>query len=316
MKRACATLFASVIAASAAAQGEAPANPSPSTAIAGLGQIIGSDDTDHFHAWLMRAGALINHVSYLDYRGVAVQDTHYSQSGWSRDAPGIVGLWRDQRRDTLAGINAEAGIVQIAGHTRPVGDATWSLRPAPGTGIELIGAGGLVETRPALDRGIGYTFWAVGAEQALIERVTVIGLVGAQPFTDGNDRVHFRARLIWDAFPDYGINAQVRWRQYESRKSDVAGAYFNPDRYSQWLAGIGFRQRHGQWVWSGTFAAGEQNIAGSGTQPSYLAEVRAETSLSHDVHLVLNVLYSRAAAFSASPNYWYGLVGASVIIPF
>jgi len=291
------------------------ANAAPAQTSAALGQAAFSDDTDGFHAWLVRGGALFEHASYLDYKGVAVQTTHYSQSGWSRDAPGIVGLWRDQRRDTLAGVNAEAGIVQVAGHTRPVGDATWSLRPATGTGVELIAAGGLVETRPALDRGIAYTLWGVGAEQGLGDRFTAVGLVAAQPFTDGNDRIHVRGRLIWDALPEYGITAQLRWRQYESRKSDVGGAYFNPDRYSQWLAGIGIRQRHVGWVWSGTFAAGEQDIKGTGTQPSYLAEIRGEGSLTGDTHLAFNFLYSRAAAFSESASYWYGLIGVTLIVP-
>ena len=46
-------------------------------------------------------------------------------------------------------------------------------------------------------------------------------LVGYQPFTDGNDRLHWRARLIWQAVPAYGVNVQLRWRQYESRQQDV-----------------------------------------------------------------------------------------------
>jgi len=292
------------------------ANTAPAQTHAALGQALATDDTDGFHSWLIRGGALFEHASYLDYKGVAVQTTHYSQSGWSRDAPGIVGLWRDQRRDTLAGVNAEGGVVQVAGHTRPIGDATWSLRPAPGTGVELIAAGGLVETRTALDRGIAYTLWGASVEQALSDRFTAIGFVGAQPFTDGNDRIHLRARLVWDALPEYGVTAQLRWRQYESRKSDVGGAYFNPDRYRQWLAGVGIRQRHYGWVWSGSFFGGEQDIKGTGTQPSYLAEIRGEGSLAGDIHLALNFLYSRAAAFSQSPNYWYGLIGATLIVPF
>lgn len=283
---------------------------------AALGHVLVTDDSDGFRSWLMRGGALLEQTSYLDYKGVAVQTTHYSQSGWSRNAPGIVVLWRDQHRDTLAGVNAEAGVVQVAGHTRPIGDATWSLRPAPGTGVELIAAGGLVETPTALDRGIGYTLWGASAEQALGDRLTAIGLIAAQPFTDGNNRTHFRARLIWDALPEYGITAQLRWRQYESRKSDVGGAYFNPDRYSQWLAGVGIRQRHAGWVWSGTLAGGEQDIQGTGTQPSYLAEIRGEGSVAGDIHLALNFLYSSAAAFSQSPSYWYGVIGATLIVPF
>lgn len=41
----------------------------------------------------------------------------------------------------------------------------------------------------------------------------MIGLVGYQPFTDGNDRVHFRARAIWDALPDHGVNLPAQYNQ-------------------------------------------------------------------------------------------------------
>jgi hypothetical protein len=284
--------------------------------VAGIAQVLGSDDADRFHIWGLRAGALIDYESPYKYYGVAAQETFYSQHGWSDNVTGVVGIWRDQQPDTLAGINVEAGAVQVAGHTRPIGDATWSIRPSAETGFEFIGAGGLVDTQAGITQGVGYTFWAASVEQQLVPRLDAIALVGYQPFTDGNDRVHFRARLIWDALPDDGINLQVRWRQYTSSKSDVGGVYFNPDRYEQWLAGVGFRRRFGGWVWRGTLAGGQQYISGTGTQPSALADLNGEGPLAGNVRLGLNVLYTRAIGFSATPNYWYGLVMATLIVPF
>jgi hypothetical protein len=96
----------------------------------------------------------------------------------------VVGIWRHQQGDTLAGINAEAGVVRVAGHTRPVGDVVWGFRPAEGTGIELLAAAGLVETQSAIEQCIGYTLWGASIEHALTERLTVIALGAYQPFTD------------------------------------------------------------------------------------------------------------------------------------
>ena len=127
---------------------------------AALGNVDVSSDTDGFHATRVRIGGLYPYGSYLDHFGVAVQTTRYSQSDWSRNAGGVVGLWRDQDRLTLAGINAEAGVVQVAGHTRGVGDVTWGLRPETNTGVELIAAGDLVGTQKAIDRAIAYGFIA------------------------------------------------------------------------------------------------------------------------------------------------------------
>ena len=279
---------------------------------------VGETDADHFSAVRLRAGGLFAYESPWKYFGVAAQENFYSQSGWHRNATGVLGLWRDQTRDTLAGINAEAGVVEVAGRIRPIGDVNWSLRPSSSTGVELLGSAGLVETRTAIEQGIGYTFWGASIEQTIAERFTTIALVGYQPFSDGNDRVHFRARLVWDAFPEQGINLQARWRQYRNSATDVDGAYFNPERYQQWLGLVGFRKRVSGWMTMGAFGAGQEYIHNSGTttQPTYLAELRTEGPIAGDARLAFQVMYNRSAAFSNSPDYWWGLVSVTLIMAF
>jgi len=286
--------------------------------LGGLGSLAGETDADRFTAVRARAGGLFDYVSPLKYFGVAAQNTSYGQSGWHRDATGVVGLWRDQAPDTLAGINAELGAVEIGGRTRPVGDIAWGLRPATATGIELLAAAGLVETRPAIDQGIGYSFFGASIEQTLAARLTVIALAAYQPFTDGNDRVHVRARMVWDAWPEQGINMQVRWRQYRSRKIDVGGSYFDPESYQQWLGVVGFRKRMSGWVTSGAIGAGQEFIRNQGTttQPAYLAELRTEGTIAGDVRLALQAVYSRSAGFSDTPDYWYAQLGVTLMVPF
>jgi len=283
--------------------------------LGGLGNIVFEADADHFHTTRVRIGGLFDVGSAFEFLGVAAQTTHYSQSGWSDNATGVVGLWRNQQRDTLTGINLEAGAVRVAGHTRPVGDATWSLRPVEGTGIELLAAAGLVETQTAIEQGIGYTFWGASIEQLIAERLTAIALVGYQPFSDNNNRTHFRARLIFDLLPEYGVNAQVRWRYYDNSKTDVGGAYFNPDNYQQWLGVLAFRKREAGWIWSGAAGAGQERFSGT-TQTTYLAELRGEGPIGGNARLALLASYNRSAGFSNSPDYWYTIVSATIIVPF
>jgi hypothetical protein len=283
---------------------------------AALGNFDVSSDTDGFHAARVRVGGLDPYGSYVDHFGVAVQTTRYSQSDWSRNAAGVVGLWRNQDPKTLAGINAEAGVVNVAGHTRGVGDVTWGLRPEPATGVELIAAGDLVGTQKAIERAIAYGFFAASVEHTFAERFTAIGLAGYQSFTDGNDRVHLRARLIWQAVPEYGVNVQLRWRQYESRKDDVDGAYFNPDRYRQWQAALGMRRRFGSWVWIGSLGAGRETINGTDTHPVRVAEIRGEGALTDGIRLALYALYSRSTGYVDSPDYSYRQAGITLIYPF
>ncbi|MCY7387944.1 MAG: hypothetical protein LH481_07760 [Burkholderiales bacterium] len=301
----------------ATVQGAAQAQAITQTTGVLAGGIV-ETDADHFTSLRLRAAGLTEFTSSLEYRGVAALETRYSQSGWNRNAAGVSLLWRSQDRETLAGINAEIGAVKVAGHLRPIGDVTWSLRPAPQTGIELLAAAGLVETQSAIKQGIGYTFWGASLEQQLATRLTAIGLVASQQFTDGNHRTHVRGRLIWDVLPEQGVNLQARWRGFRSGQDGVTGAYFDPERYGQWLLMTGFRKRFSGWLATGGLGAGRETIQDIGTitHPAYLAELRAEKSIAGDALVSVQTLYTRSAGFSNSPDYWFATFGVSLIVPF
>lgn len=279
------------------------------------GEVTISSDADDFDVLKIRSGALLKYASPFDYAGVAVQATRYSHSGWERNAPGVLFVWRKQRRETLEGSIAEAGIVKVGGRTRLVGDGTWSFRPNPRTGFELLAAADLVETRPALDRGVAYTFAGASAERQLTNRLTAIGLGGYQRFTDGNDRLHLRGRLIWMLVPEQGISAQVRYRQFDTGDREVARTYFNPAHYSEWQAALGIRKNHAGWQWVGTLGAGQEDVDGT-THPTMLAEIRTEGTLARDIRIVLRASYNRSAGFADRDESWYRVVGVSVIVPF
>lgn len=284
--------------------------------VAAVAQVGFEDDADGFTAAQVRAGALINYASELKHAGLALQNTHYSMDSWSTNAPAIIGVYRNQRRDTLEGVRAEGGLVQVEGHTRVVGDATWSHRPRETTGVELILAGDLVGTRQALEEGIAYGLAGASVEQQFGHRFTGIAMAAWQPFTDGNSRALLRARMIWSMLPEQGISAQLRWRQYSSSDADVDGAYFNPDRYRTWDAVLSLRRRVSAWTLAGLAGGGQERVEDGSWQSTGVAEVRAEGPLSRDMRLAVNALYSNAAGFANSENYWYGSANVSLIVPF
>jgi hypothetical protein len=283
--------------------------------VAAIGDVQSSSDAEDFDALRLRTGLLFGVTSPFRYAGVAVQTTHYDQSEWDRDAKAILALWRKQDRETLAGTIGEVGLVRVAGRTRVIGDATWSLRPAPHTGVELLAAGDLVETQRALDQATAYTLLGISAEQQLTERLTVIGLTGYQRFTDGNARVHLRGRLIWLLVPEHGITAQLRVRRFDTKQLDAGDAYFNPDRYQEWQAALAMRKRYAGWLWTGTLGAGREDIDGV-RQTTKLAELRAEGTIAKDIRVSLHASYNRSAGFAAADGYWYRAFGVTVIVPF
>lgn len=312
---ACPAVAAGMLAALLLAAPLATAAETPPGRIAVLAQAGADGDADDLDSLLLRGGALFGYRSHLQHAGFAAQNTHYAEGAWTLDVPGLVGIYRSQRPDTLEGVRAEAGLVSVSGRARFVGDATWSHRPRDSTGVELIAAGDVVGTRAALERGIAYGLAAASVEQQFGERLTAIALAGWQPFTDGNSRALLRARLIWSVLPEEGFSAQLRWRQYSSSKDDVQGAYFNPDHYRNWDAVLSLRRRVGTWRLAGLAGAGQERAGNASWQTTSIAELRAEGPLSGEMRLAFNFLYSRAAGFAATPDYWYTSAGVNLIVP-
>jgi hypothetical protein len=286
------------------------------TTLAPITDISIASDSDGFHARRWRVGALSSYANPWSYAGAVVQSTHYAQGDFGKDVAGVLGVYRDQRRDTLAGVDVEAGVARVSGHLRAVGDATLRMTTTLGTAFDLNASADLVETRKALDRAIAFTFLAAGVEQQFGERFTFTGLAGWQHFSDGNSRPQLRARLIWLAVPEAGITLQLRYKQYWSRQADVGGAYFNPEDYQQWLGVVAIRKRVAGWIVSGAIGAGQEFSSGAGSHASYLAEARAEGPLAGDARLVLRAGYYRSAGFTNDPDYAYRLAGAALVVPF
>ena len=301
------------MAACAACTGAAFAQETPSPAASAAFDL--ASDTDGFHAFRARAGGLYRYDNPWSHAGVTAQSSWYRQDAFRGEAPAVLGVYRDQRRDTLAGVDIEAGVTRISGHLRPIGDATLRLTPTPDAAVDLLASADLVETPKALERGIGHAFLATGVELKMSERLTATGLAGYQPFTDGNARTHLRGRLIWLAVPEHGVTLQLRYKQYHTRDLDVDGAYFNPERYRQWLAVAAIRKRHAGWIFSGALGAGQEHAAGADSRGSYLAEVRAEGPIVDEVRLVLRAGYYRAAGFIDDPGYADRSIGAAIVVP-
>lgn len=283
--------------------------------VAVLARVGAESDADDFAARVSRVGALVDYESHLRHAGLALQNTRYSFDGWNEDVVGVVALYRNQRRDTLAGVHAEAGLASVSGRVRPIGDVTWSLRPRESTGVELIAAADVVGTRRALDESVTFGLAAVSADQRIGERLTVVGLAGRQRFTDGNARDLARARVIWSALPAHGVSLQARWKQYASEDRDVGGAYFNPGRYRNWDGVLSVRRRHAGWTVTALAGAGQERVDDGAWRTTKILDVGAEGPLAGRSRVAVGVLYMRAAGFVDSPDYWYGTATMNVIVP-
>ena len=244
-----------------------------------MAQVGFEDDADGFNAAKLRAGALFGYASELR-RGPGPAEHALLDGGWSTDAPAIIGVYRNQRRDTLEGVRAEGGLVQVHGYTRVVGDATWGHRPRETTGVELILAGDLVGTRAGA--GAGHRLRTRRREHRTTVWSSVYGRCAGRLATlYGRQFPRIAARgMIWSLLPEQGISAQLRWRQYSSSDADVGGAYFNPDRYRTWDAVLSLRRRVGTWIISGLAGGGQERVDDGSWQSTGVAEASCGRSAS------------------------------------
>jgi len=284
-----------------------------------LGEAYFSDDADGFAMQRIGAGAAFRYANAFDYTGVVALYTRFAQDDWSAGGARVSLVHRDQIAATGEGLVAQVGAATVAGHTRAVGEVTYNHRLGASTGIELLAASDWVDTQPAIEDGLISTFVGASIEQAFGSRFTAIALAGRQHFTDGNDRNHLRARLIFGLVPEQGITLQVRYRRYKADDLTVPRRYFNPENYQETQLALAMRRRiatpAGGWVIGGYAGGGQELIDQITRNPTALVELRAEGPVLGDVHLRLFATYQRASGYEAGPNYWFSQLGAFLIVP-
>lgn len=307
-------LLAMTVANTAFAADDPVGQPSAAASAGLLGNVDFAVDRDGVHVSGVHLGGVHVCGAYLDELGFSARPARDRREPVRDTSSFASGLAKHAAADK--GIKAEAGFLQVAGRTRVVGDASWRAEPISSTALSLVAAGDLVGTQAAIDRGIAYGFVGGSAERALAGRFTANGLAGYQTFTDGNERLHMRARLSWQAPPDYGLTAQLRWRQYESRDDAFETAYFNPDRYSQWTGALDMRRELRGWTVAGAVGAGIETIDGTERHPVRTAELRAEGRAIEKLHVTLYARYNRAVDDNDFPDTSFRQAGVTLRYPF
>ncbi len=281
-------------------------------------ELAHTHDADGFADTRVVAGYLPVYRSPQDFWGVSAGNDHYAQGDWSRDGQRLLGRVRQLDPQTGAGLSVDAGAARAAGRTTFVADATWSTRLAPRTGVELIGARDWVDTQLGIDDGVTYDFVAASIEQGIGDRFTVIGLAGHQRFSDGNARNHLRARLIYTLLPDFGVSVQLRHRRFNADDTSVPRRYFNPGRYEETQVVLALRRRLASWpgwIINGHVGGGRETIDRTERKPTSTAELRLDGPLDNGWRLDLHAQYLRSAGGIEGIDYWYSLVGATLIVP-
>ena len=283
----------------------------------GIGQSLSSSsDSDNFSA--LKYGILIaplySHGGQL--LGAGIQRNRFSQSGWAieRNVFGVTSKNIDPL--TALGHNATLGYARGANRSLIVTDTSYGFRINKVTTAEVMVNREFVETRSALSSDVYLTFLAGSIEAQIAERLSAVLLAGNTMFSDHNSRPTLRAKLVYDLAPDYGVNLQLRYRTFKSTDTAVAQTYFNPARYDETLAGLGFRRRIEGWAVVGTLGRGVQHVDhGSGTATQLVDLTITSPQRDRHHHVRLRATHA-VSANTSGPDYSYRHFQGEWIIPF
>ena len=284
-------------------------------AISGPNTYIASD-SEGFSTYKYNAGFLPLYEHGEKYTGISYQHNYFTQSGWDSSAEVYTLLTKAINPRTGLGYNANIGYNLQNGHKLITTDSNYGFRVTDSTKAELILNRDRVETQNSLNNGIYYTMGAASVEQQVLERLTAIAMVGNMYFSDTNTRPMVRAKLIYDLVPDYGLTAQLRYRQYRDTNTSVPNNYFNPDHYSETMIAFGARKRISGWMLSGTAGVGRQKVSQDPSTTTQLFEFAATSPVaSNDYYFKTRAGYGKSAGF-LGPNYFYRYIMEELIIPF
>lgn len=279
------------------------------------GEIFFAEDSERFST--RRASVLLplNDFQHLEHMsGLRYGSVNYTQDGWSRSGQQLNVFHHRMDTRNWSGWMMNGGVLQQGGHNTVTLDASYRKALSAQSGVEVFVNRDVVETRSALDQGLAFSFVGASGDVGITPHWTVTGMVGHQSFNDGNDRRHFRSRLIYQPDLDLGMTIQLRYRYFDSSQSNAVNAYFNPERYDEGMLAVGLRHRVRGWKTHIVAGAGRQRINEDGQTPTELLEASAERQ-EKAYSLRFRLGHMRSAAFGG-PDYRRTYANMEFVIPF
>ena len=263
-----------------------------------------SNDSEGLNISKIGGGIYPNYSDPGHFIGISYQHNYYSQNSWSRNGNQYGLIYNNYNLKDLSGYNINLNVNTLNGSHLLVTDSQLNFKINQTTYTQLIINRDRIETQPSIDNGIFYTLTGISIDHQILNRLSLIGLLGMMNISDGNNRWLVKAKVIYDLFPNQGVNFQLRYRQFRDTNTQLPNYYFNPDYYSESLAGFGTRQRISGWVMSGFIGFGRQYVTGIPSSATKLLEASVDSPVYSRVFFRARAGYINAGEFQG-PSYSY-----------
>lgn len=245
------------------------------------------------------------------WQGVEATQTVYSDRGAELKTSAL--NWVSHHLDPKTGLGEQVklGISKgpsknllsfDASVSRPLGESS-----GEGASWSLFANQDWVESTAAVRQDTSLMLGGASVEWKPSPRWTQVTLASFTRFSDGASRNQQRLRLIWDTWPDQGVNLQASARFQQGRGQVSNSTYFNPDRFNDALLHLGWRRRLESWVFSGRVGAGQQRVGGDPLSFAGQTEMNLMHKLNPQDHINLRYTNLASAGVNGS-GYRYDLL--------
>ncbi|MBU3650864.1 MAG: hypothetical protein FGM28_11250 [Limnohabitans sp.] len=240
-------------------------------------QAAQSRDSDGLHITRWGASALPLWRDATHWRGVAYETQQYQQL--DREVKTRSLAWVDQQvnAQTALGYTLRLGWSEGAQRNLWTGDWSWSAAASERLQWNVFANRDRVESLPALQQGVHMNLVGVGADYQFHPRLTGVVAAHHTAFSDDQQRDVQRWRLIWDAWPEQGVNLQWALRTQRGQRNGQPPLYFNPNRFEDSLVYLGWRRRYAGWLVQGRAGLGEQRIDAQERTPARASELLVQS---------------------------------------
>jgi hypothetical protein len=265
-----------------------------------------SSDSDNLYVRSLSLEYFPKYTSASVQAGMRYTAHQYKQDAWSGHGKQVSFLYRHKDPLTTNGLQLAAGISSQSGHNLLTMDSNYRTELTKRATLEMFVSRDWVETPDALDSGVNYTFAGASLDYILTRKLTLVGMLGIQRFSDHNSRNHDRFKVIYQPNLDLGLTLQLRYRAYTRSGSNLGSTYFDPNSYSENMLAVGWRKKVNRWMASITAGAGQQKIESGPYSPTHLLELDLQSPPNNKNYSfnILAVISQSASAYSG-PGYRY-----------
>lgn len=205
--------------------------------------------------------------------GLQLQTAHYRQNDWSASGQTLSFVHRDIATATGVGDMVSLGYSSLGGRNLLVTETEISRSLHEGTQVSGFVSRDWVEAPQAIRSGVSYTLVGAGIEQQLLPRISGVASLAHTRFSDAHARESAKLRLIWDAWPAHGLTLQYQHRSAWADDDASPRLYFNPSRYTENMALLGWRERLRGWQIAALLGVGRQRVNQEAMAPTRLLDL-------------------------------------------